>query len=78
MVKVVKDLLSIYMKRPDYFYSGEVTKLTDQKQLLDFKTLMNVFLVLEKFKLDKLLNRMTELKSNGKSAYDILMFETSD
>lgn len=29
MVKVVKDLLSIYMKKPDYFYSGEFIKLTD-------------------------------------------------
>ena len=59
MVKVVKDLLSIYVKRPDYFYTGESIKVTDQKQLLDFKTLMNLFLILEKFKLDKLLNRMT-------------------
>lgn len=78
MVKVVKDLLSIYMKKPDYFYNGENIKLTDVKQLLDLKTLMDVFLMLEKFKLNKLINRMSELKGQGKNAYEILMFETSD
>jgi len=74
MVKVVKDLLSIYMKKPDYFYTGQDVKLTDPKQLTDFSTLMNVFLSLERFKLNKLINRMTELKGQGKSSYDILMF----
>ena len=34
--------------------------------------------MIEKFKLDRLINKMTSLKGNGKSNYDILMFETSD
>lgn len=43
MVKVVKDLLSIYMKRPDYFYTGDRLKLTDKSQLFCLKTLISVF-----------------------------------
>ena len=78
MVKVVKDLLSIYMKQPDYFYQGEPVKLTDIKQLHCLKTLSTIFLVKEKQKLDNLLAKMTHLKGSGKSSYDILMFETSD
>ena len=78
MVKVVKDLLAIYMKRPDYFYTGEFIKITDKNKLYCLKTLSTLFLMLEKFKLDRLINKMTTLKGNGKSNYDILMFETSD
>lgn len=78
MVKVAKDLLSIHMKNPNYFYSGEFIKLTDQKQLHCFKTLTTVFLMLERFKLDRLINKMAALKGNGKSNYEILMYETSD
>ena len=78
MVKVVKDLLTIYMKKPDYFYQGEPVKLTDIKQLNCLKTLSTVFLVKEKHKLDTLLTKMTNLKGAGKSNYDILMYETSD
>lgn len=78
MVKVMKDLLSIYSKRPDYFYDGKPVKLTDAKQLHCFQTLTTVFRVLEKAKLDRLIGRMGELKGQGKSNYDIIMFETSD
>jgi hypothetical protein len=34
--------------------------------------------MLEKFKLDRLINKMATLKANRKSNYDILMYETSD
>ena len=78
MIKVVKDLLSIYMKNPDFVYNGEFIKLTDKKELYNLKTLSIVVQMIEKFKLDRLINKMTELKGNGKSNYDILMFETSD
>lgn len=46
MVKVAKDLLSIYMKRPDYFFTGENIKLTDEKQLNCLKTLQTLFFML--------------------------------
>lgn len=69
MIKVVKDLLAIYMKKPDYFYNGDIIKLTDKKQLYCLKTLSTVFLVLEKFKLDRLINKMSNLKANGKTNY---------
>lgn len=46
MVKVVKDLLSIYMKKPDYFYDGEYLKITNKDQLHCLKTLSTVFLML--------------------------------
>jgi len=62
MIKVVKDLLSIFFKNPDYFYSGDFIKITDQKQLYCFKTLNTFFLMLERFKLNKLINKMTQLK----------------
>lgn len=78
MIKVVKDLLSIYFKNPSYFYSGENIKITDKKQLYCLKTLNTLFLMLEKFKLDRLINKMTQLKENGKTNYEILMFEVSD
>lgn len=73
MIKVVKDLLSIYMKRPDYFYSGDSIKLTDKSQLSCLKTMTDLFQMVEKFKLDRLLNRMAALKGEGKSNYQILM-----
>lgn len=78
MVKVVKDLLSIYMKRPDYFFVGENIKLTEEKQLNCLKTLQTFFFMLERLRLNRLLTRMTELKASGKTNYEILMFETSD
>jgi hypothetical protein len=34
--------------------------------------------MLEKFKLDRLINKMAALKGTGKSNYEILMYETSD
>jgi len=46
MVKVVKDLLSIYMKKPDYFYDGDYIKITNKDQLHCLKTLSTVFLML--------------------------------
>jgi acyl-CoA oxidase len=73
MTKVVKDLLSIYMKRPDYFYTGDFVKITDEKQLFCLQTLNTVFLTLEKFKLNRLINKMTHLKSTGKTNYEIMM-----
>jgi len=78
MVKVVKDLLTIYAKRPDYFYNGDSIKLTDKSQVFCLKTLSTIFLIVEKFKLDRLINKMASLKANGKTNYEILMFETSD
>lgn len=78
MIKVVKDLLSIYMKRQDYFYTGDFIKITEEKQLFCLQTLNKLFLMLEKFKLDRLITKMTNLKSSGKTNYEILMFETSD
>jgi hypothetical protein len=46
MVKVVKDLLSIYMKKPDYFYDGDYIKITNKDQLHCLKTLSTIFLML--------------------------------
>jgi hypothetical protein len=69
MVKVVKDLLSIYMKKPDYFYNGNYIKITNKNQLHCLKTLSTVFLMLEKFKLDRLINKMSTFKGSGKSNY---------
>lgn len=78
MVKVAKDLLSIYLKRPDYFFTGKDIKLTQDTQLHCLKTLHTLFLMLERLRLQRLLARMTELKAAGKTNYEILMFETSD
>jgi acyl-CoA oxidase len=78
MIKVVKDLLSISMKKPDFFYSGEFIKLSDKNELYCLKTMNVLFQMLEKFKLERLINKMTTLKVNGKSNYAILMLETSD
>ena len=78
MIKVVKDLLSIYMKNPDFVYNGEFIKISDKNDLYNLKTLSILIQMIEKFKLDRLINKMTNLKGNGKSNYDILMFETSD
>lgn len=78
MIKVVKDLLSIYMKKPDYFYTGSNIKLTESKQLHCLKSIQTLLLMLEKYKLDRLINKMGHLKAQGKSNYQILMFETSD
>lgn len=69
MIKVVKDLLSIFFKNPDYFYSGEFIKITDKKQLYCLQTLNKLFLMLERFKLDRLINRMSQLKQNGKTNF---------
>lgn len=63
MIKVVKDLLSIFMKRQDYFYCGEFIKVTEEKQLFCLQTLHKLFLMLERFKLDRLIAKMTALKS---------------
>ena len=69
MVKVAKDLLTIYMKKPEYFYNGDIIKLTDKNQLFCLKTLSTIFLIVEKFKLDRLINKMSNLKANGKTNY---------
>jgi acyl-CoA oxidase len=78
MIKVAKDLLGIAMKKPDYFYTGDNIKLTEDKQLHCLKTLNTVFLMLERLRLNKLIAKMSQLKSAGKTNYEILMFETSD
>lgn len=78
MIKVVKDLLGIYFKRPEYFYQGENIKLKDKRQLFCEKTLLTIFHMIERHRLLKLINKMQNLKTAGKSNFDILMFETSD
>lgn len=78
MIKVVKDLLSIYMKNPDFVYNGDFIKISNKKDLYDLKTLSVLLQMIEKFKIDRLIGKMTSLKGDGKSNYDILMFETSD
>lgn len=78
MIKVVKDMLSIYMKNPEFVYGGEFIKIADKNELFCLKTVSVIFQMIEKFKLDRLINKMTTLKGNGASNYDILMFETSD
>jgi acyl-CoA oxidase len=78
MIKVVKDMLTIYMKNPDFVYNGEFIKIGDKNELFCLKTMSVIFQMIEKFKLDRLINKMTSLKGNGASNYDILMFETSD
>jgi len=78
MIKVVKDMLTIYMKNPEFFYNGEFIKIGDKNELFCLKTMSTFFQMIEKFKLDRLINKMTTLKGNGASNYDILMFETSD
>ena len=76
--QVVKDLLSIFMKNPTYFYSEDSIKITDISQLNNLSTMNIFFQMIEKFKLDRLVSKMTKLKIAGKSNYEILMFETSD
>ena len=66
------------MKNPDFVYNGEFIKVSNKNELYNLKTLSILLQMIEKFKLDRLINKMTELKGNGKSNYDILMFETSD
>jgi len=78
MVKVVKDLLTIYGKNQDYFYSGEFIKINDKSRLYCLKTMKILFQMLERYRLDKLISKMTNLKMNGKSNFEILMLETSD
>ena len=78
MIKVVKDLLSIYMKNPDFVYNGDFVKLINKEELYDLGRMSVVLQMIEKFKLDRLIGKMSSLKGSGKSNYDILMFETSD
>jgi len=39
MIKVAKDMLSLYMKNPDYFYQGENICLSSKEDLLCLKKL---------------------------------------
>jgi acyl-CoA oxidase len=43
MIKVVKDMLSLYMKKPDYFYSGEPVCLKEKSDLTCLKKLSQLF-----------------------------------
>jgi hypothetical protein len=43
MIKVVKDLLSIYMKNQDFFYNGEHLCLKNKSDLLCAKNLSKIF-----------------------------------
>ena len=78
MIKVVKDMLSLFMKTPEYFYNGEDVCLISKGDLFCLKKLSQLFELREKRNLEKLINKMTTLKSQGLSNYDILMMNTSD
>ena len=56
MIKVVKDLLSIYMKNPDFVYNGEFIKISDKNDLYNLKNLSILIQMIEKFKLDMMIN----------------------
>lgn len=45
MIKVAKDMLSLYFKNPEYFYNGENLKITEANQLLDLKILNKLFMI---------------------------------
>lgn len=78
MIKVVKDMLSIYMKNPEAFYNGEFKKFIKLEELKDLKSMVTLFEMRHKHLLNKLVSTMAELKGKGNSNYDILMFHVSD
>ncbi len=62
MIKVAKDLLSMFMKDPNYFYQEDFKIITNKSNLLDINILSNTLYMLEKYKLMKLVSKMSQLK----------------
>lgn len=69
MIKVVKDMLSLYVKKPEIFYNGEDVILSKKEDLFCLKKLSQLFQFREKRNIEKLIQKMTVLKSEGKSNY---------
>jgi acyl-CoA oxidase len=78
MVKVVKDMLTIFRKDPGSFFAGPYVKVTSLDQLASMDTLKQLFQMRERHLLDTLVARMLQLKGEGLSNYDILMKKVSD
>lgn len=51
MIKVAKDLLSLYVKKPEYFYNGECVCLNKKDDLFCLKKLSQLFELREKINL---------------------------
>ncbi len=58
MVKVVKDMLGIYMKNPEAYYNGEFKKFTKLEELKNLSTLVTLFEMRHKHLLTSLITRM--------------------
>lgn len=78
MIKVVKDMLAIFKKNPEAYYNGDFAKINSLDELRNISTLVTLFEARHKALLMRLINRMLELKSQGHTNYDILMFNVSD
>ena len=78
MVKVVKDMLTIFGKDPTAYYNGEFIKVSSVEELKKLETLVTLFEMRHKHLLMKLIEKMMSLKEKGLSNYDILMFNVSD
>ena len=78
MVKVVKDMLTIFRKNPDAYYNGDFIKIDKIDQLRNLNTLGTLFEMRHKHLLMKLVEKMMGLKQKGLSNYDILMYNVSD
>ncbi len=78
MIKVAKDLLSIFMKNSDYFYDGEAVTIDSFDKLKQLSTMLQLFRLRERKYLGRLINKMTSFKDQGFSNYEILMMKVSD
>lgn len=71
-------MLTIFKKNPEAYYNGENITIKSIDQLSKVQNLVTLLEMQHKNLLMGLINKMMKLKGDGKSNYDILMFQTSD